>query len=83
MASLLVELLYLRGEDHHDSLTVLPLLFHQHFGFPLPLSLFDVNSVADLLALREIQTHIQVSNPLCLCVCVFVMWDKRVTYTYL
>ena len=60
MASLLVELLYLRGEECRDRLADLPRLFHLHYGFPLPLHRLNVDSVADLLALREIQTHIQV-----------------------
>ena len=67
MSSLLVELLFLRGEECLNTTVDLPQLFQQHFGFPLPLALLRVNSPSALLALPEIHNCIQVLH-------VFVFW---------
>ena len=60
MSSLLVELLFLRGQECHDATSDLPQLFQQHFGFPLPLAHLGVDSPVALLSLPEIKNCIQV-----------------------
>ena len=60
MSSLLVELLFLRGEECHDATSDLPRLFQQHFGFPLPLAHLGVDSPVALMSLTEIKNCIQV-----------------------
>ena len=65
MSSLLVELLFLRGEECCNTASDLPRLFQEHFGFPLPLSLLKVDSPTALLALHEIHDCIQVIKPVC------------------
>ena len=60
LASLLVELLFLRGQNHSDALDDIPRLFQQHLGFSLPLGYLKLVSVSELMELPEIQTRIQV-----------------------
>ena len=60
LGSLLVELLYLRGQTQRDTVEDLPRLFHLLFGFSLPLALLSADSVSQLLEVPEIQTRIQV-----------------------
>ena len=60
LASLLAELLFLRGEQCRR-MEDLPLLYQQHFGIPLDLSCLGVSSVTDLLQLPEISQVVQVS----------------------
>lgn len=69
MSSLLVELLFLRGEECHDATSDLPRLFQQHFGFPLPLAHLGVDSPVALLSLPEIKNCIQVLECHCTCMC--------------
>ena len=71
LASLLAELLFLRGEQCRRT-EDLPLLYQQHFGVPLDLSCLGVSSVTDLLQLPEISQVVQVSSGVrsCIVVCI-------------
>ena len=71
LASLLAELLFLRGEQCRR-MGDLPLLYQQHFGVPLDLSCLGVLSVTDLLQLPEISQVVQVSSGVrtCIVVCI-------------
>ena len=71
LASLLAELLFLRGEQC-QRMEDLPLLYQQHFGVPLDLSCLGVSSVTDLLQLPEISQVVQVSSGVhsCIVVCI-------------
>ena len=71
LASLLAELLFLRGEQCRR-MEDLPLLYQQHFGVPLDLSCLGVSSVTDLLQLPEISQVVQVNSGVhsCIVVCI-------------
>ena len=66
LASLLAELLFLRGEQCRR-IEDLPLLYQQHFGVTLDLSYLGVSSVTDLLQLPEISQVVQVSSGVLCC----------------
>ena len=66
LASLLAELLFLRGEQC-QRIEDLPLLYQQHFGVTLDLSCLGVSSVTDLLQLPEISQVVQVSSGVLCC----------------
>ena len=72
LASLLAELLFLRGEQCRRT-EDLPLLYQQHFGVPLDLSCLGVSSLTDLLQLPEISQVVQVSSGVCSCIVVCII----------
>ena len=72
IASLLAELLFLRGEQCRR-MEDLPLLYQQHFGVPLDLSCLGVSSVTDLLQLPEMSQVVQVSSGVHSCVVVCII----------
>ena len=59
LAQLLAELLFQRGQEC-AAVELLPLLYEEHFGVPLVLLCFQVESVAELLELPEIKSVVQV-----------------------
>ena len=71
IASLLAELLFLRGEQCRR-MEDLPLLYQQHFGVPLDLSCLGVLSMTDLPQLPEISQVVQVSSGVHSCMYIVV-----------
>ena len=59
LASLLAELLFLRGEDC-STVEMLPSIYQQHFGVPLHFECFAVENVDALLSLSEIINAIRI-----------------------
>lgn len=65
LAQLLAELLFQRAGEC-SAVELLPALYEEHFGVPLVLSCFQVESVTQLLELPEIKAVVQVRDDYCL-----------------